>query len=108
MDWMKKTMKLYMTDDEIKISYRDSLHKRRQITILAQLNHCLTSDICLVLGLPIDNIIEVDHSQVFQKYYDQGLIDADIAKRVGVPISTVMLWRRNRGLRPVRLTLNNN
>lgn len=34
-----------MTDEEIYLSYRDSINKLKQIKILAQLNLCTTTDI---------------------------------------------------------------
>lgn len=34
-----------MTDEEIYLSYRDSINKLKQIKILAQLNLCTTADI---------------------------------------------------------------
>ena len=43
---------MWMTHEEIRTSYRDALHKREQIEILAQLNNCCEEEIADILGVP--------------------------------------------------------
>lgn len=85
--------KLLWTDEEIKISYRDSGMTNTQIEILAQLNNCPRNVICKIVGKNTNGhwsvakenkrIVDDNYKKMIVKYHAQGMTDIEIGKAMG-------------------------
>lgn len=98
-----------MTDDEIRISYRDSRDKVKQVAILSQLNCCSKDSICDIIGIRVLQDVKMIEAKLrddrlnqrnskFLELYNEGLVDSDIAKYTNVKRSVVSHWRSDNGI----------
>lgn len=89
-----------MTNDEIFSSYRDAADRKMQIRILADLNLCTANRIIEVLRgcgveVPKVNIPKkrkstvLQHEDEIRRLNEQGYVDGDIAKMIGISRSSV-------------------
>lgn len=94
-------MSLSMSDDAIRISYRDARQKYRQIGILAELNGCYREEICKILNLtPPESKTILSEAQLVEAMHLYGMHynDLMIAKSLGVSRQTITRWRITNGL----------
>ena len=99
-----------MTVDEIVTSYRQARNRQTQIGVLADLNVCTRKEIRELLaeagvlsppapetakkgGRPISFDAELAH-----RLWAEGLTDAEIAEKLGIPVERFAKWRQRVGL----------
>ena len=91
-----------MTDEEIKIQYRDAKDKKKQVEILADMNLITQAEMrkkLADLGLiePVTDYGENWHEKAMELYKD-GKSDKQIAEVVGKCAQTIANWRKKNGL----------
>lgn len=89
------------TKSEICMLYREAKDKRLQIQILAELTGLRTFEIENILRE--GGYIEMDDKkkeEILKEYYNHGLSDSAIAKKVGMAQSPVSKFLRSKGLPP--------
>ena len=97
-------MERAMTDEEIKISYRDAKYKLEQIKILAHLNNCKRGIICEILNVEdVETLRESNRSNNekikaqrdadWLYMYTSGCSDVEIADKFNVKVAAVEYWR---------------
>lgn len=99
--------KLYMTDDELRRSWRDAADPKNHVQVLAQLNG-VNEEAVIVrlhsLGIYPDlsrqraNHLTNYQYQLMNIMYQDGRCDPEIAAEVGVTVSRVRTWRKHAGL----------
>ena len=89
---------MFMSEDEIRRSYREAKDPEKQIKILADMNCCTAFQIKQVLGIRT----QVDEKLYarFEELYGKGMSDQKIAKETGVSHPVVARWRKTKDLPP--------
>lgn len=99
-----------MTVDEIVTSYRQARNRQTQIGVLADLNVCTRKEIrellaeAGVLSPPAPETakkggrpISFD-AELARRLWAEGLTDAEIAEKLGIPVERLVRWRQRVGL----------
>jgi len=92
---------LVMTDNEIRMRYRDMKPSCHPVTILAQLNATTTDHIKEIVGIPEKGIdmSKVNYIEV-EDLYNQGKSDTAICKALKISGPSVKSWRERNGNLP--------
>jgi len=93
--------KLFMTDNEIRMRYRDMKPSCHPVTILAQLNATTTDHIKEIVGIPEkgSTMSKVNYIEV-EDLYNQGKSDTAICKALKISGPSVKSWRERNGNLP--------
>lgn len=98
---------MQMTNEEIIRDYRQAADKSAEIRVLAELNVTSRNEIIAILEDAGEVLPGKRRAGKFdgkiKPLYEQGLSDAEIARRLGCSLSTVGNWRKQHGL-PVSLS----
>lgn len=93
-----------MTNEEIVRHYREAADKAADIQVLADLNVTSKNEIIAILEAAGETLPGKHRAgkldEKIKPLYEQGLSDAEIAKRLGCSNPTVANWRKRNGLPP--------